>query len=114
MRVSKKCSILVVREKEKVELVNRLFKEEKKLSNVKLHGPSDDLFAGVAKVVGCDAESLKELFNRENAKAKGIEIPDEPDKVNPSIDDNSTNWTPPQRENILSSFRSLICPRCFK
>lgn len=105
---------LVVQDEEKIDLLKRLYRVERKQSKHKIREPSEDVFHAVERVLGSDAESLKELFHRERAKSKGIEPTDDLSNLAPSVDDTVATWTGDQRENILSSFRQLICPRCFR
>ena len=55
-----------VREEDKIELLNRLFKEEKNEAKFErgeiLSEPSDEVFTAVGKLTSSEKESLQELF----------------------------------------------------
>ena len=102
-----------MREEEKVKLISRLFKLEQ-AQDPNLTEPSTDVYKAVARVLGCKLDSLPNLFQRAaNPKAE-LDLPKAETLVKmPSIDDPNVKWTPDQKQNVMSSFREVFCPRCY-
>ena len=104
---------LVVREEEQVKLMNRLFKLEL-AQDPNLTEPSTDVYKAVARVLGCKREPLPGLFQRAANPTAELDQPKAETVAKlPSIDDPNVKWTPDQKQNVLSSFREVFCPRCY-
>ena len=91
--------------------MDRLFKNEQKESKAKLFEPSKEVFSAVEKLLGCEQNSVEELYHgsRSNGSVENFVK----SRVAPSIDCKDRNWTLEEQENIMSSFREIMCSRCF-